>query len=259
MRNQHRTRNRRSLSAVLGLAGMLLLMPRRAPAQNYTVPSFGFSSVAVTVPVKPTGDSPRLYSLQATAGQTFAAPAPQAGSGRPVVHSGFFQTGVKFAYRGHIDLDDFLNLTPETIDTVPVTVRFYSGFDNSLADEVSGFTDRNGDFTVYTWTNPAPILGATTYPAGMGAKGSHWLRRRLTPTRPASPLGYPRGSFLLLNGDVDEDNGVDIGDLGALADAYNTTPGSAGWNVNADLNGDGKVNIFDLAILSENFQKLGDP
>jgi hypothetical protein len=243
---------------IAALAGGLLLLPHRAPAQNYSVPNSGFSAFAATIPVDPTNPQ-RLYSLQATAGQSFATVNRPANTGQMLAYAGFFETGVKFVYRGHVDLDDFLNQSPETIDTVPFTVRFYSGFDNSVTDEVSGFADRNGNFTVTTWANPAPIIGAAAYPADMGTKGSHWLRKRMTPTLPTSPTGYPSASFFLLNGDVDGDNGVDIEDLGALADAFNSTSTSSNWNVNADLNGDGKVNIFDLAILSENFHKLGDP
>jgi hypothetical protein len=52
---------------------------------------------------------------------------------------------------------------------------------------------------------------------------------------------------------------VDITDLGLLADAFNTTPASPKWNVNADLDGDGKVNITDLGLLADNFGKTGDP
>jgi hypothetical protein len=56
--------------------------------------------------------------------------------------------------------------------------------------------------------------------------------------------GSQRGpSVTLRPDDVNNDNGVDIVDLGLLADAYNSSASIPKWNQNADLNADGKVNI----------------
>jgi hypothetical protein len=60
-------------------------------------------------------------------------------------------------------------------------------------------------------------------------------------------------------GDANNDNRVDILDLGMLADAFNATPASPHWNANADFNGDGKVDITDLGLLANNFNTHGDP
>jgi hypothetical protein len=38
--------------------------------------------------------------------------------------------------------------------------------------------------------------------------------------------------------------------------AFGSTPASAKWNANADVNGDGKVDIKDLVILIKNFGKF---
>jgi alpha-tubulin suppressor-like RCC1 family protein len=90
----------------------------------------------------------------------------------------------------------------------------------------------------------------------LAIQGSKWLRRSL-------PLFAGRGDVsglevALWAGDVNNDNRVDILDLGLLADAFNTTPASPKWNAQADLNCDGMVNLLDLGILADSFGKQGD-
>src|SRR5262249_16689824 len=60
-------------------------------------------------------------------------------------------------------------------------------------------------------------------------------------------------------GDANNDNRVDILDLGMLADTFNPTPASPNWNANADFNGNGKIDIVDLGLLADNFNTRGDP
>jgi hypothetical protein len=63
----------------------------------------------------------------------------------------------------------------------------------------------------------------------------------------------------LLPGDVNNDNRVDITDLGLLAAAFGATSASPNWNANADLDGNGIVDIADLGLLASTFGKSGDP
>jgi hypothetical protein len=51
-----------------------------------------------------------------------------------------------------------------------------------------------------------------------------------------------------LPGDINGDGKVDWQDLALLGLAYNSSPGDRNWNPAADLNGDGKVDWQDLAI-----------
>jgi hypothetical protein len=92
----------------------------------------------------------------------------------------------------------------------------------------------------------------------IAAKGSHWLRRTLT----SQPLGYTGLSglsFSLINGDVNGDNHITLGDFGQLRAAFGSSSGSGNWNPNADLNGDGVVSLADFGILRRNFGQDGDP
>ena len=89
------------------------------------------------------------------------------------------------------------------------------------------------------------------------AKGSHWLWQR-GPQLTFGPDGSYSASFNLVNGDVDGDNEVGIGDYAMLSAAYNLVEGDLGWEPTADLNGDLAIDIADYAILSANYGALGD-
>jgi len=56
-----------------------------------------------------------------------------------------------------------------------------------------------------------------------------------------------------LEGDINGDCRVDIFDLASVGLAYGSTPEDPNWNPNADLNNDGKINIFDLAEVGLNY------
>jgi hypothetical protein len=56
-----------------------------------------------------------------------------------------------------------------------------------------------------------------------------------------------------VNGDVNGDGTVNIFDLAAVGIAYGSSPGDANWNPAADLTGDGGIDIFDLATVGLNY------
>lgn len=56
-----------------------------------------------------------------------------------------------------------------------------------------------------------------------------------------------------ITGDVNGDGKVDVFDLYALGKAYNSTPETPNWNPDADLNNDLVVNAEDLSIINENY------
>ncbi len=56
-----------------------------------------------------------------------------------------------------------------------------------------------------------------------------------------------------VEGDVDGDGDVDLADLAILLGAYNTCAGDAGYDARADLNGDDCVDLVDLAVLLGNY------
>jgi PKD repeat protein len=54
-----------------------------------------------------------------------------------------------------------------------------------------------------------------------------------------------------LIGDLNGDGKVDMRDIAIVAKAFNTIPGDPNWNPIADLNGDGKVNMKDISIVAK--------
>ena len=62
-----------------------------------------------------------------------------------------------------------------------------------------------------------------------------------------------------LAGDINGDGKVDIRDIAIVAKAYGSSPGDPNWNPAADITGlepnvpDGKVDIRDIALVSSQF------
>lgn len=56
-------------------------------------------------------------------------------------------------------------------------------------------------------------------------------------------------------GDVNRDGVIDENDVALVQSAWQSTPQSANWNPDCDLNGDGKVDSKEVAILSRNYGK----
>jgi hypothetical protein len=44
-----------------------------------------------------------------------------------------------------------------------------------------------------------------------------------------------------------------MSDIAIVARAFGSKPGSSNWNPNADINGDGIVNMKDIALVARNF------
>jgi hypothetical protein len=89
-------------------------------------------------------------------------------------------------------------------------------------------------------------------------KGSKWLQKVVSNVD-ATNGDVTNLAATLLPGDINNDNKVDIVDLGLMADSFGKSQGQAGYNANADLNCDNAVNIVDLGILADDFGKNGDP
>ncbi|HRI43153.1 MAG TPA: hypothetical protein PLL78_02945 [Fimbriimonadaceae bacterium] len=140
----------------------------------------------------------------------------------------------------HVDLQDYL-ASPATVSAV-IEVRNLGSTSPLETHQVALDASGNGSFQ----TN---LSGSYD----LAAKASHWLRH----TVPNVALGSG-ASFVLMNGDVDDDNEVAIGDYALLSVAFGSEPGDPNWNSDADLNGDDGVDIGDFSILSQNFGEAGD-
>jgi hypothetical protein len=78
-------------------------------------------------------------------------------------------------------------------------------------------------------------------------KNSHTLANKIGP--PIQLNMYNRVDLgTLLEGDVNNDNRINLTDTSLLKSALNTCKGNAGYNANADLNADGCVNASDTTV-----------
>lgn len=114
--------------------------------------------------------------------------------------------------------------------------------------ERSALLDASGNFQ-FTLPNQG------TY--SVVAQGRHWLGKKLTPVT-VGAAGASGLNFILVNGDIDGDNEVGIGDYSQLSEAYLSTYLAPTWNEDADLNGDEEVDIGDYSVLAANYGILGD-
>lgn len=89
-------------------------------------------------------------------------------------------------------------------------------------------------------------------------KGDKYLAKNVTID--ASNGNVTNVSAILLAGDATDDNSVDVLDLDALIQAFDSATGDSNWNNGrADFNCDGSVDILDLDLLIRNFDAAGDP
>ena len=100
------------------------------------------------------------------------------------------------------------------------------------------------------------ILGPQTGNYVVKAKASHWLRKSVGSMSFTVP--NPTASATLVNGDVNEDNVVDLADYLALVASFDLISTDSGFDPNADLNGDGGIDLGDYLILAGAFDQTGD-
>ncbi|MCW5940768.1 MAG: hypothetical protein KIS66_00960 [Fimbriimonadaceae bacterium] len=125
-------------------------------------------------------------------------------------------------------------------------------------------TYRQGD-QAPTMSIDTPLLGNSIgfglqdqVPVTGRLQGGTWLARRFTIPQPSSDR-LDLDPLLLINGDVNGDNSVNLADFLALRGAFGATTDSPKWNPGADLNRDGTVNVMDFLVLRSGFGQIGDP
>src|SRR6266545_3994415 len=119
---------------------------------------------------------------------------------------------------------------------------------NTLVMSANPTTSTNGGFTVRD-------IPAGTY--DVEVKHSQSLSRR------ANRLTFSAGATtsqtlgMLLTGDVNDDNAVNIVDFSLLSASFGKTQGQPGFNARGDLDATNAVDILDFSLLSSNFGRTG--
>ena len=148
--------------------------------------------------------------------------------------------------KGSVCLQDYVG----HIAGVPIRVEFRNPGTTTVVQWQTTTLKADGSFTC-----PTTLKG--TY--DVAAKASHWLRKTMAGVNLTGDSFVFGVNFSLVNGDVGGHNNVDLLDLAAILRAWRTSPGSPHWNPNADVNGDGVVNMEDWMIVAKNWRKSGDP
>jgi endonuclease/exonuclease/phosphatase family metal-dependent hydrolase len=101
----------------------------------------------------------------------------------------------------------------------------------------------------------------TEVPAGnydVAVQGSKWLRQ--VKTALVANGSISNLDFLLVPGDLNGDNAIDLFDLILFFEAYGSAPESPLWKEEADLNCDGaRIDLFDLILFFDYYGASGDP
>lgn len=190
-------------------------------------------------------DSSQANTLTVT-GQINGNPAlPCTATANPVRHEGFGGFVNVRTTSGRILFQDFDfgNGTPPATATIEFKD---SGF--AVVDSKVTALANDGTFQV-----DSPAAPGNHY---VSVKVRPWLRRTIGPYDTGNSLA---GLVLeLINGDVDDDNEVNLVDYSMLANAFGFAIGDPEFDPYTDLNGDGETNLGDLAILSANFGAIGN-
>lgn len=121
-------------------------------------------------------------------------------------------------------------------------------------------TDNTAKFTRTVILNADGSFALKNLPAKaykLAIKGQKWLRKVMDVD--TSVGNVTTVAVTLTAGDTNNDNKVDLDDLGNLANAFDTKPGDTLYDANSDLNCDDLVNLDDLGLLALNFDTAGDP
>ena len=144
---------------------------------------------------------------------------------------------------GTVTFSDYVGTPPSA-----VTLNFRLPGATSVFMTMSVSVAANGSFTAQN----VPAEAYSVY-----IQTGTWLRRTLSLNLTTTDV--TNADYVLINGDVDGNNRIDISDLRLLTAARGAVPGDSNWNPRADLNGDGSVDDADFAIFYKNYGKIGDP
>jgi len=148
-----------------------------------------------------------------------------------------------------------LQLSLESRPTPPTTGHIVT-VHVQLRPTAGGAAVWSGDATANT-SGQVTLSGLPTGSYTLWVKGTHTLARTQAITLAVGANNAT--TALLLEGDADDSNLVNITDFSLLATAFGKLTGQIGFNAQADFNGDGIVNITDFSLLATNFSKSGAP
>lgn len=161
----------------------------------------------------------------------------------------------------------FVRLTALRVIRGPVTISGtidLNGWAVSYSSAPMRFQLRQGGLVVEEHTvapNPDRSFTLQSHRRGiydLYVTGQHWLVRRLPTPLVLTDAGVGGLEVAMINGDVDGNNEVDIGDFARLSAAYGSAVEDPSFDSAADLDGGGDIDFLDFIILRLNYGLLGD-
>lgn len=143
---------------------------------------------------------------------------------------------------GTIALDSWMGAVAGKV----ATLHFYDQATNVLKYSANATLNAAGQYSLTT-----TIQG--TY--RVTAKVGHWLARNAVPNVTLDSHSSVARDFMLINGDITEDNVVNLDDFLVLASDYEAPVLS---EPNSDLTGDGVCNLDDFLVLASSYEVEGD-
>lgn len=144
---------------------------------------------------------------------------------------------------GSITLAGYLNTSP--VQSVDLTIKDMNG---DVLQTSSVPVASNGSFSL-----SVSVRG----PVQLEARGTHWLRKKLG-NYEITGAGCGTVSGTLTNGDIVQDNVVDLGDWDAFVLAFGSELGDTNYSTQSDLDGSGSIDLGDFDVLAQSFGQEGD-
>ncbi len=121
-----------------------------------------------------------------------------------------------------------------------------SGWNGSTHPPIVSYTWDFGDGNITT--TPTPTIEHV-----YSEEGTYTVTLTVHDVNGATANKADTITVAILVGDLNGDGKVDIKDIAIVAKAYGSLPGDSNWNPVADINGDGKVDIKDIAIVAKHY------
>ncbi len=163
---------------------------------------------------------------------------------------------------------DTVTITVQSPPAVQIDAAPPFAYENQTVSLHATATDPDGDALTYSWTQTAgrPVTFSDSQSATavftlpiVTSQAEGAMAFSVTVSDGHGGTAADTASFqAYMAGDATHDNLTDVADLQALAAAWASTgqpPADANWNPWADANGDGYVNVGDLQILINNWNR----
>ncbi len=189
-----------------------------------------------------------LNSSASSVADTMPAPTPSPSSDSPTIATSFGPT---------LSLKVSLEGRPTDNQATKLFVGIFEGAISSNPTFILSFSvDLPADGS-YSNLSLAGLTSGTQYTALI--KGPAQLAASAVFTMAPTVTNLNDGQVInLLTGDLNEDNVVNSSDLTIAQKAMSSNSSSSNWNQLVDFNLDGIVNLFDIALIYNNMDKIGD-